>query len=445
MIFNITYIDYLNILGYINLSIQNKYIDNIQDTINKQLELNQNIKNHTDIELNKKNTYMTVTNNTNHTIIDVKNIIEINSTKKCINIYTFDNLYFIFILLLILWKVIFIIIYSIMNKDIIFIFRNIYDFIIPLQYYIAKKYFILNHFDNIINKSLTLHPVKYNKFINYYSQYILITSIIFSFIQILTLLFYKQSSGYNIYSTIYNYSTKYTEPYIIILFFISNLYSINIFFSNAYIFSIVFKIHSYDIKSFYKEINNNLNSCPSELCNNMIRLRNEYEYSLELLNTTFSIIILFGCISTFIILLDLSNGRFNIFQYIYVFIFIIVLFVYCSSIILIKDVKNKLFSISYSNKIIEKLITRKNINKININGNQKEFINGINLNAIIIEKENADILDWYITYQILGAPWDTFKLFGFNIDDFSIFKKIIIIILTYYATNKLAIIFKILE
>jgi hypothetical protein len=54
---------------------------------------------------------------------------------------------------------------------------------------------------------------------------------------------------------------------------------------------------------------------------------------------------------------------------------------------------------------------------------------------IILDSENADTLDWFITYQIFKDDWDYFKFFGFVIEDINIFKKIFLLVISLYITN----------
>ena len=91
-------------------------------------------------------------------------------------------------------------------------------------------------------------------------------------------------------------------------------------------------------------------------------------------------------------------------------------------------------------KMIEKLITRHNIN-FNKTKKLKKCQSHNNIQSAILDKENADTIDWFVTYNILGDDWESFKLFGFNFDDLDLFKKMIVLVISYYASGLFADIF----
>ena len=113
-------------------------------------------------------------------------------------------------------------------------------------------------------------------------------------------------------------------------------------------------------------------------------------------------------------------------QIVHFIIFIKLYIIYFYSIVLTLKSKDKLQNFIYSNNIIEKLLTRKKINKSDIKYEDM---------LIILDSENADTLDWFITYQIFKDDWDYFKFFGFVIEDINIFKKIFLLVISLYITN----------
>jgi len=334
---------------------------------------------------------------------------------KCIDIF-----YIFLSFLLISWRSIFIIYYAIKEENNMIIFKNLFDFSILFQYYYSYRYFQTDHFVEFIKKIYVMYPKKFNLYIIVYPILLIILSFIYSGLSI-GLLFIENN-------TINNFILNYVKDYktlFYILFFIENLFSISIYLLNAYIFSLVFVILSYDINEFYNGLkNNNIKYVPSELCNNMLRLRNNYEESVEYLNSIFSIIIFFGFTSTYLFIIDIDNILYI--QIVHFIIFIKLYIIYFYSIVLTLKSKDKLQNFIYSNNIIEKLLTRKKINKSDINYEDM---------LIILDSENADTLDWFITYQIFKDDWDYFKFFGFVIEDINIFKKIFLLVISLYITN----------
>lgn len=427
------YMYYFKLLNYVSFSKLNE--DNIQNIIDNQLNDNNKINEFDKIQELKKNNNDYVVYNIPESPKNNTNKINTSNKKYC---KYFDIIYSIFIILLITWKLFFIIGYSIYLNDIMYIFRNLYDCGIPIQYYLGKKYFKKNHFRNMLSKAKMFYPKKYNKYINIYLPILILISFLFAIIE-LVLILVNNNNNTLLYSTIFNNATKYYKPYIIIVFFIGNIYSINIFFLNVFTFSVVFRILSLNILKFYNEIKDKKNNYqPSELCNNIIRLRNEYESSLDKLNLTFSTIVFFGGLSSYVYLIDIKQGTATIFQFIYTFIFIILSFIYFKSILISKKARRDLHSYSYSNELIEKLLSRQKINqidKLNIKKNS-------DIRSVILDSENAETLDWLITYQLFGDEWDSFRLLGFTFDDMNLLKKGLVLLVGYYATGKFSQIFK---
>jgi hypothetical protein len=406
------YIYYLKLLGYKNYYDQNIKINNLQKIINNQMNQNNNqINNDIEMQINNEVIIYNVPNK-------IHNTVESNNKRK----YIFNKIYKCIILFLIFWKIIFVLYNTITKKDVTIIYKNLYDCGIPFQYYFGYKYFSTNHFINIINRAKMSYYSNYKKFINFYLLFLLSFSIIFAITEIILTVTINQNNGLDLFNIINNTNTI-TFPILLIILFFSNLYSINIFFINVYAFSIVFRIHSLDLEFFYNKLMLNNNFIPSELCNNLIRLRNEYEKSQDKLNYTFSTIVFFGGLSTYFVLLHTKNHEATMLQYLYALLFIIISSIYFRSILITKSLRRELHSFSYSAKMIEKLITRKKLyNNTNNNNNH----------SVILDAENAETIDWLITYTIFGDEWDNFRLFGFSFDDINLLKKALVFLVAFY-------------
>lgn len=341
-----------------------------------------------------------------------------------------DIIYILFIIILISWKVIFVIYYAVINRNYMVIFRNLFECSIPFQYYYGYQYFKTDHFVEFIKKIYIMYPKKFNLYVVCYMKFLLFFSFIYSILSIGILFIEKENVINNI---ILKYVDNYGRIPFYILFFVENFFSINIYLLNTYIFTIIFRILSLNINNFYKNLENNgYQYIPSELCNNMLRLRNDYEIAVENLNSIFSTIIFFGFISMYVFLLEIYENKIIFTQIFHFIIFVILYLIYFYSIYLTNGTKNKLQNFIYSNNIIEKLLSRKRINKNNIDYHSI---------SIILDSENAETLDWFITYQIFKDEWDYFKIFGFVIDDVDFFKKIFVLVISLYATGKFAKIF----
>lgn len=459
---------YLQFLSYVPYNESNN--DDLQDEINRQLRSN---KNHFSLSPEIKNSkHIKVPSPENEIIaspmglsiianeispsksIDKKHFdfeFSVSPERKNRNIHETEiekekknNLFYtIFVILIISWKCAYIIYYSIKEKDLMFILRNLCDCGIPFQYYVGKTYFSTEHFEDLVNKAKLLYRAEHNKYMNVYYIAFVIASVLYSIIDIIILIFVDQDNV-SVYTTIYDEIDGWTKYLVIILFFTSSLYCVNIFFSNVYIFSIVFKIHSLDIVNFYTQIKGKYDNIPSELCNNMARLRTEYEESQEKLNMTLSAIAFFGGVPTYMMFLDVSDDVTNYSQYIYTLIFIGATTIYIKSIITITNAKGDLHKFSYSNELVENLLTRNQFNILNTpsRGLPTHRRNGSDIRSIVLSSENAESIDWFITYTLFGDEWDSFQLFGFAVNDLGLFKKGLVLIITFYATGKIANIFQ---
>lgn len=457
----INYNNYLQILGYKSLFIGKDNDNDLQ--IKLDIQMKNNMKKSTNIvrftDITKKNTNLQVPkgpspasasldNKENDVVYHIPKIPNVenqdnNTDTKCVDVYSIINaIYLAFIFVLISWKIIYIVIYSIQYGDIKFILRNLYDCAIPIQFIIGKHYFSTSHFDIIMEKAKTFHEHQYKRYTNIYATLLMIFSICFGIIELILIIVLEQQSGMSLYSTLYNNSDKVGKSYLTILFFVGNLYSINIFFSNVFAFSIVFRIHSLDIQSFYNDIKDNYDYVASELCNNYIRLRNDYEESVDKLNYTFSTVILIGGVSTYIIMIDARDQVLSSFQIMYTIAFILLMAIYIKSILVVKIAKRNLGSLAYSNKYVEKLLTRHEIHRNN-NHSVPNIISSSNLHndnstvirSAILDTENAETLDWLVQYIIIGDKWDTFRLFGFQFDDMALFKKGAVMIMMLYVSS----------
>lgn len=362
-------------------------------------------------------------------ILGLKKVSE-NETCKII-----DYIYISFISLITSWKIIFMIYYVIKENDYMIIFKNLFECSIIFQYYYGYKYFRTDHFAEIIKRMYVMYPTKFNRYIRIYPICLFIFSLIYNSLSIGFLFLDINNEEYVLNNIILEYAKGDNRILLIVLFFIENFFSINIYLLNAYVFGVVFLIISFDIEDFYYNLENKkIQYIPSELCNNMLRLRNDYEEALDKFNSIFSSLIFFGFVSLYVFFIDMP--KFSFIQLIYAIIFIKLYIVYFYSLVKIIESKDKLQNFIYSNNIIEKLLSRKRINKTELDYQQI---------SIILDSENAETLDWFMTYQIFRDEWDYFKFFGFVIDDINIFKKIFILIISLYATGKFVDVYNLFE
>ena len=109
----------------------------------------------------------------------------------------------------------------------------------------------------------------------------------------------------------------------------------------------------------------------------------------------------------------------------------------------VKSSKRDIHNLSYSNRYIEKLLTRRQVSSRNIKDIQRQsFRKKIRVSSAIVEIENAETIDWLTQYIVIGDEWDSFRLFGFAIDDMKIFKQGLTLIFVFYATTEIKSMFQ---
>jgi len=404
----------------------------------------------------KKNNSTAEKTNLKEIIVEIANgkVRKKENKKKIIPImkylYNIINLLIpILILCIIIFPIIYAIIRAISDKDIRYVTGILFRFLFIFQYIFGYTYYKKNNYKKMIKR---IHDYKYILKIGLICSTIL--SIVISLITIILLI---KESDVNIFSDEYNKLNLTTQIIIGIAIFINTYFSYNIFLINLLVFAYIFLIHSLYIKKYTdklkKYINNNTDELTiTSIINEYSKLKAQYTKSVKNINNIFSSIIIIGVISGYFMIVNYNTKFFNKISYIEIICFLIISIIYIYSINNIKQKVSDIITIINSPKFSEKFLSRvilnqikskkdklskektlKDITKILSNkskSNKKNtnLIKDIAFRNMIKSHENAESLDWLILMDKLNSNWEAFKLFGFDIEDATIIKKIIAII-----------------
>lgn len=375
-----------------------------------------------------------------------------------------DRLYQLFIFLLIFWKIPFVIYLAIKNNNIIHVYDGAHSLIVSCQYILLYIYLKKDHFfDTVSSQGNDEKHIKYliRSIICIFvlSLFYAITTMVVS-ITTNTILIYKELKMDN-----------HTEnAFIAIFMLIENIYSNNIFFSNLFIFGIVFLIHSNEIETFA-----NLSIGTATIFNTCIQytsIRNRYSITINLLNNLFSYTVLLGGVATYITIFNILKGyydRNDFSNYVNGISYVVMLFVYFYSMGKIKEaikmIKEQLLTdesirrhinrtvdlnsmsqlvhaetlqnppIEDNNALnieFEEMYSSAQISTDEVNANIIQTQN-ISLKSLLLDVENGNSIDWLIIYLLIKEKWDSFELFGFVLEDSAILKKFLSIFWIYFS------------
>lgn len=351
-----------------------------------------------------------------------------------------NKIYFSLIMLFFSWKIIYVIVFSIINKDINIITKNLFIFLPPFQLYYGYSYYQSRHFIYSINKKKSYKKILYLFYI---------ISPILSFIMTLCgVILLNLNFNINIYSNLWNYGL-WAKIIFSIIFIFDKFYSYNIILINCFSFIYIFFLHVHEIKTFSenldKFINNDSTFTLQGLSQEYINIKYDYRASVNKFNNIFSSATLIGILYCFFLTENFDVNNNDYIQYLNVIIFFVIEFFYIFSISKIKEKKGDIITIINSNIVIDNFLTRTNFNNLNIDfdkniskinddisykkTNSKN--NDINIRSMITDLENAKSIDWIILNTLLKGGWKNFSILGYDIDDSTLFKKILGIVIGF--------------
>jgi len=348
-------------------------------------------------------------------------------------------IYNAFVMLLISWKIIYIIINAIIKKD--FLFGGLVSFplLIIIQYIYGIIYFNNEH----IYKKIEDSNVK-TKFAASISIALCI-SFILSISSIFLLIY-----GYDVYAytELYNITNTTTDRVFISIFmFFDMIYSNSILAINFTSFAINLLVHKSEIQKLIGKIEDNItDSISNEKKIGVVgqdygKVRNKYGDTVAATSGMFSSLNILGLIHVCLLIIMFSHEKYNIFHIIYAIIFIIVdlIFIYVLQSVkkFIKKVNGIVsstpFTVTYfSNKHIALSRVDLESGTDNINQVIHSIHKNINIVATNIQMLDQNI-DWFGIQSITEKEWDNYVVFGIEISDSKIIGNIVGLILAIIA------------
>lgn len=230
-------------------------------------------------------------------------------------------------------------------------------------------------------------------------------------------------------------------------------------------FATVFTTHKVDIQNYttildgYIEHNENGLTIKS-ITGNYIELKEKHSESINLLNNMFTMLTLFGIIGSFFTIKYYNTSYVDPFHYINIVFFLLTGTIYIYVMRVVKDtvlhISSNVNSSKFSNRFLKRSFLedlvllddaydKENTEFLNVgpkismryvklvqgtddNNRKLDSIIDIVMRLIIKISENSEGTDWIILDKKLGGEWEKFNLFGFDIDDDTLMKKIIAII-----------------
>jgi len=396
--------------------------------------------------------------------IDKNHNLEIKNKHKQKTLYRtkyfripFNILYITFVLCNIIWPCLYIIVLIIMRYDLKYLYSNAFTYLFLIQYIIGLRYHHKDHFSTKLKKHRTASIIIIG---------ILLLGLIVSItLSIGFILLIVYGINMNLYTDLYNGSNTIGKIFLCISIFINKIYAYNTFFINMITFVTVFTTHKVDIQNYttildsYIEHNENGLTIKS-ITGNYIELKEKYSESINLLNNMFTMLTLFGIIGSFFTIKYYNTSYVDPFHYISIVFFLLTgaIYIYVMRVVkyTVLHISSNVNSSKFSNRFLKRSFLedlvllddaydKENTEFLNVgpkismryvklvqgtddNNRKLDSIMDIVMRLIIKISENSEGTDWIILDKKLGGEWEKFNLFGFDIDDDTLMKKIIAII-----------------
>lgn len=345
--------------------------------------------------------------------------------------YILNSIYHMFVFLVCIWPCIYGLTKSCIELNLNYLYSIMYSFMFTIQYVVGLKYYYSKYFLN--NKNKNNNMIKYLIMLHMIS--FVITLLIMTCFILLTI--FNVNGG--IFNEFYNDSALTGKILILIFMSINIFYSYNIFFVNMMTFTITLSIHVYNLKYFRSKIKNFIDNKNAITLTNIIKelgeIKESHEISVKKLNDIFSTALLIGFIASYFLILNFNTKFISIITYIELAVFLIFVSVHLLVIKMINKYTNSisgcvnspLFMDIYLKKTASESLktTIYSENEINnVNNDMFQYI----IKAMVKSHENSNSLDWFILNYKLDTEWQGFIIFGYNVNDTDLLKRIVGII-----------------
>lgn len=365
--------------------------------------------------------------------------------KRSIFRYPINFTYGIFILLLFLFPVAYVIVLSIMEKSLIYIQMNIVVFLFLTQYVVGYIYYHSTNFDRFIvnNKDFDRHL-----FYTYLLVFLL--SLIISVSSSILLIF---SRNIYIFDTFYLSENITSKVFIQLFVFLYMFYGYSILLFNLVTFSSIFVIEGLKLKKYKNKLEQYIEISPDELTIHSImgeysELKENHAQLIKDLNNIFSTFTILGILAAYFISLNIGEGLVTILDYINFGLFLFAESIYLYIINRLKVNQQDIMGIINSPRCIARFLEKvelrefegeihddisfeDNIKKVYKSADPESKLNLIRdmvFRSVIKLQENSESLDLLVLNGKLNEGWERFQLFGFEIDDTTLLKKLFAIV-----------------
>lgn len=346
-----------------------------------------------------------------------KNIKESDSPKFKFEIkLILKILYICFIFAVISWSIIYSIIETISTRTMLKLAKNIFQILFSIQFVCGIIYFRKTKF-KILNK---IKEIRHN--FNILLSVLTIISICLSVSKII--LFRMEIGTTPAYSSIGN-----CNIYVTLLLFLDRFYSYQTFLINATIFVVMMIYHKNKISSLVEKLSTYVGGRVSDIKTahsirqNFILIKNEFEKSVEELETFFQTLTVIGLINLYYFLQYVRNNIVTVDDIFDLIIFFIIELVYIFSIQQIQTKRDKINDIV--NSILNVTIDLESDgNVIDIDPTNAEQHNVLMVQLYEIASRSSDIDSLKTLILILQSDWKLFKVFGITIDGTTLMNKI---------------------
>jgi hypothetical protein len=370
--------------------------------------------------------------------------------RKCCNIFCkvllfiISLLYSLFVLLIIVWPFAFAIALSAIHGQLEYVFVQIFTLVYVAQFVTGFIYYNSKSYKDMIRRN---HRHK-NKIIALLCIGFVVALTLAALMTILIALNLKM----DIYNTLVKKMDTVQKVFFYILLFLTLFYSYNIFISNLIIFSVVLIIHCLELRAFENSFNSFIEDYRNEITLMSIidgynHLKNINNKSINDLNNMFSSMTIIGGVGVYFLILLYAFHTYSVSYYVDIIIYTVVEIIYFYTIYSLKNHMQNIVSLGTSPKFMNRYLTKRKF--YNFKGDEIEAmavaeevtlgvlssgvktIQDILLRVMIRSSEGNNSLDWLILNAIFTEEWEHFQLFGFDINDTTLVKKILWIIIGY--------------
>lgn len=355
------------------------------------------------------------------------------SEDNCNNVYVrfFVNYFYkLFIATMITLPCVFAIRSAVVNKDIRYATSNVFTFLYSIQYMFSMYYYGFNHFDEIVKKyKANLDQINYSFMLTTFVSLVLAISST-------VLLYYEYDLS--VYADMWDVASTTEKVFLEILIFFDKFYSYSVLFTNMIIFFSVFLYHSARISEYVTKLSNFIKTNNdeikiSDISKQYIKIKTDYGVSVVYLNTMLSLVTIMGMAGLYFTVLDWETDFIGLLIYFDIVCYLITEIMYISAIGKVKNSVGDLMKLVNSEHFIVKYMSRENLTKVDISESENDITQSHSdlLRGIIILNGNARGIDLINLKAQLQSGWKSIEIFGFEITDETIIKKIVAIITAF--------------